>query len=143
MQLKFGRDFFIRPARGSDRNEVIALIEKEGSSPVAVRVGEDFLGFLNRPELYFRVILNSNGIMIGAIVIEKNKLEALAINPNFLRRELRDEVKNQLSDWAIPHANRLVVAREIIAGDWKSYFKQNAVKIEPEVPGFESLDFGA
>ena len=141
MQLKFGRDFFMRPARGSDRNEVVALVEKEGSAELAQRLAADFSAFLVSPELYFQVILNSNGVLIGAIVAEKNKLSALAINPNFLRREVRDEVRKQLADWAAPYSNTLIVAREVIAGDWKSYLKHHAVKIESAEAGHESVLF--
>jgi hypothetical protein len=141
MQLKFGRDFLMRPARGSDRNEVVALVQKHGNASLAERMNLDFQHFLNGAELYFQVILNSNGVLIGAIYIEREKLEALAINPNFLRREVRDEVKRVLQEWAKQYSNVLIAAKEMVAGDWKAYFKHNGVKMDSSNPGHEALEF--
>ena len=134
MQLKFERDFFIRPARGSDQKECLILIQKYHSGQVYEDISARFMSFLEKPDLFFKVLLNSNGMLIGVCIAHQTQILTLAINVNFLRREVRDEISRELKDWAkAQNAGKISVPRELIAGDWKRYFKQKGVKIESSV----------
>jgi hypothetical protein len=142
MQLKFERDFFIRPARGSDLGEVVALIAKHHSTEVSAHVHKDFSTFSGDAKTYFRVILNSNGVLIGAILADTQAIMTLSVNPNFLRREVRDEITRQLKSWANDHSGgKLTIPKEVVAGDWKAYFKHHGVSVENGKQGVDLLEF--
>ena len=142
MQLKFERDFFIRPTRGSDKGEVVGLIQKLHSTEIGAQIEGSFANLLATKDIFFKVLLNSNGVLIGGILCEKTKIVTLAINPNFLRKEVRDEVTRQLKVWAdTENGGTLLVPKEIAAGDWKAYWKHNAVKVEGGGVGVETLEF--
>jgi hypothetical protein len=131
MQLKFERDFFIRHALGSDLNEIAALA-KESFDPT----------FFSREDLFFKVILNSNGVLIGVLLAETTKVVTIAINPNFLRKEVRDEVTRQLKEWASAHnGGKILIPRPLSRDDWKAYWKRAHLKVEVGPEGFEVLEF--
>ncbi len=142
MQLKFQQDFFLRPLRASDRREVVALIQKHQSMTVAQSVEEHFAASLEDTENYFRVILNSNGVLIGVVRVIHSKLDILAVNPNFMKKELKDTLFNELREWAMARSGgKLELASKLIVGDWKTFFKQAGAKIEFEAGAVEWLEF--
>ena len=142
MQLKFERDFFIRPARGSDLDEVVALVAKHHSTEVSAKIQAEFAALSSNSEVFFKVLLNSNGVLIGALLADHTRIMTLSVNPNFLRREVRDEINKQLKDWTQAHSGgKLAAPKDLIAGDWKAYFKHHGVKIFDEIPPL-SLEWG-
>jgi hypothetical protein len=142
MQLTYGRDFFIRQAKGSDFKEAVSLVGLHHDETLASTLNEQFMPFLADPLLYMRVILNSNGVLIGFLLAERARVLTLAINPNFLRKEVRDEVTKQLGDWARLHnSGKLAVPRALSANDWKAFWKDKGFKVEPAISGYEEIEF--
>lgn len=142
MQLKYGRDFFIRQAKGSDFKEAVSLVKLHHDEALANTLNEHFMPFLADPLLYMRVILNSNGVLIGFLLAERARIVTLAINPNFLRKEVRDEVTGQLAEWAKQHnAGKLAVPRVLSSNDLKAFWKHSGLKVEPTISGYEEIEF--
>ena len=142
MQLKFGRDFLMRTARASDLKEVVALVLANHKTEISEQISRDFLSYIGREDLLFQVILNSNGVLIGTLLLEPTQIVTIAINPNFLRKEVRDEVTNRLKTWALEqNAGKLLVPRELSANDWKAYWKRNGLQVDEHGAGTELIQF--
>ena len=143
MEFKYQRDFFIRPLRTSDLLEVSALIRKE-SERLATQVTDGALSAVDSADALVcsRVILNSNGVLIGFFRIHHGVWDALAVNPNFLKQELREAVLKEIREWAMSHSGgKLQLQKNLIVSDWKSFLKQAQVRFEFEPPATEWLEF--
>ena len=142
MQLKFQQDFFFRAVRGTDRAEILELVKKHQSDEAAQGLGPDFTSGDPDPSLFFQVILNSNGVLIGVLRIIHGKLDLLAVNPNFLKKELKEALFAQVREWCMAHTGgKLQPVPKLLVGDWKTFFKQAGAKFEIDLPGPEWIEF--
>ena len=142
MQLKYKRDFFIRNGTFSDQPEVLALVEKHQNSEAAQQLKANFASILNQTPHFFKTLLNSNGVVIGALHASPEQFEILAVNPNFLKQEVKEVILAELKEWSLAHhAGKVKIAPRLISGDWKSFFKQAGVKMEKLSEGTEWLLF--
>ena len=142
MQLKFEQDFFFRPVRGIDRAEILTLVQKHQSAEAAQGVEAHFGDEGPEKKQLFRAIRNSNGVLIGVFRILNGKLDLLAVNPNFLKKELRDALFVQVREWCMGHSGgKLQLLPKLVVGDWKTFFKQAGAKFELDPPGSEWIEF--
>jgi|GEM_PF-3319951 len=139
MQLRDQKSFFIRPATASDRAEVLALANES-----AAELDAGFSSYLADGECLFEVIINSNGVLIGAFLCIRDEWRMLAMNPNFLKKEIRAAVLNQVRDWAEKKAQgRLTLKPRVIVGDWKTFLKSQGVRFETAPDGADVIDLSA
>ena len=131
MQLKYKRDFFLRNATLSDQNEAVALVEKHQSAEASQKLCGNFAEMLKMSDSFFKVALNSNGVVIGVMFAAPEEFEILAVNPNFLKQEVKEVLFQELGEWAKGACGgKLKVAPRLVTGDWKTFVKHAGMKME-------------
>lgn len=108
----------------TDQAPVLELVEKFQSLPARQKLEAEFKELIGS-EGFFKVVLNSNGIVIGVFQGTKDSFEILAVNPNFLKREVKETIFSEIAEWATQkQIPKIKLASKLIIGKWKTYVKQ-------------------
>ena len=142
MQFEPGQDFFLRNTTASDRaacGEMLAQYVDEGR---ANRFMTEFPNLLLQKDSLFKVALNSNGVIIAMIYCLGQDWQELAANPNFLKKELKTALVNEVKNWALAHSFTWInIKPKLIVGDWKTWVKRMGLKMEKLPNGEERISF--
>ncbi len=115
----------------SDQSEALALVEKHQGAEVSQKLRANFAENVNSTTSFFKVVLNSNGVVIGVLFSSPEQFEILSMNPNFLKQEVKEVLFQELGEWAkSAHGGKLKTAPRLITGDWKAFVKQSGLKME-------------
>jgi hypothetical protein len=130
MQFHHQKDFIFRRATGSDRGEVLELVEKSSGPEAKGELAQDFQELLQNEANLFEVALNSNGVLIASLVCAGGEWRVLAANPNFLKKELKAVLLSRVKEWAEANAGgKLALRPKLIIGDWKAFVKSQGAQI--------------
>jgi hypothetical protein len=153
MEFQFQKDFLFRLATASDRGDVLALWEKYGftareiseHSPMqsVLESAVQFSNFLSQADQLFLVALNSNGVMIGCLICTQTEWRELVVNPNFMKKAVKELLLGEVKKWAIAQGNPhfIELKSKLITGDWKAFVKKMGYRIEVAPSGREKLVF--
>jgi hypothetical protein len=145
MQLDHQKDFFFRPATGSDQSEVLDLVRKFGgpsaTPEMTNHLKDRFVKIASDSSFLFKVALNSNGVIIGTFLCGQSEWLMLAMNPNFMKKEVKEVLFVEVKAWALAADGKLALASKLITGDWKAFVKSQGASIEKLSNGVEQIKF--
>ena len=145
MKLQSQKDFFIRPGTLSDQNEVMSLVQSQGAGKDIEILSGEFGKILQDPQVLFKVVVNSNGVVIGLLWCTNVFWKVWAVNPNFRKQELQLGLLNEAKVWAETQGGALLAEPNLIFGDLKSFMKRQGVTLERVTEGthkgLESIRF--
>jgi hypothetical protein len=158
MEFQFQKDFIFRKATASDRGEALALFQKYANLPAekssasetenelgaALASSPQFVQLLAQKDDLFLVALNLNGVMIGYLYCRQLEWRELVVNPNFMKKEVKEALLGEVKKWASAHAQNFIWLKpKLITGGWKAFVKNAGCKIDNAGSGKEKLIFPA